>query len=146
LASAGPQIKVPVPVDRIKKAPAKPKVIPPGLIYIYQINGGMGTATIFLNGEAIADLREKRYFVIKVKPGLHRFHVSKPDQGELRLEVGSGMSYFVKNSETFGGFKEKLRLMDIGTADAELRRCKLLEGKDVFKYQIFVKPEMARRS
>jgi hypothetical protein len=138
-------IRVPTPVERV---PAKPKVSssPPGLVHIYQINGGMGPATIYLDGEAIADLRERRYFIIRVKPGPHSFHVSKHDQGELRLAVEGRRSYYVKNTGAFWSGREKLKLMDVGTGEAELRRCKLLEGKDVIKHSLFVKPEMSKKN
>jgi hypothetical protein len=115
----------------------------PGFVHIYQRDGGFGRAKIYLDGEPIAQLREKRYFVIQVKPGLHRFNVSKPDQGELVLNVGRGRHYYVKNSESFGGGKEKLRLMSVESANYEIARMKMLEGKDIIVYQHFVEPAMS---
>lgn len=115
----------------------------PGFVHIYQKDGGFGRARIYMDGEPIAQLREKRYFVIRVRPGLHRFNVSKPDQGELVLNVVRGRHYYVKNSETFGGGKEKLRLMDVESADFEISRMKMLEGKDIIVYQHFVEPAMS---
>jgi hypothetical protein len=52
----------------------------------------------------------------------------------------------VKNTGAFWSGREKLKLMDVGTGEAELRRCKLLEGKDVIKHSLFVKPEMSKKN
>lgn len=115
----------------------------PGFVHIYQKDGGFGRAKIYLDGEPIAQLREKRYFVIQVSPGLHRFNVSKPDQGELVFNVGRGRHYYVKNSESFGGGKEKLRLMDVEWANFEMASMKVLEEKDILRHQHFAEPAMA---
>ncbi|MGE0128241.1 MAG: hypothetical protein AB7U82_09185 [Blastocatellales bacterium] len=112
-------------------------------VHIYQKDGGFGRAKIYLDGVPIAELREKRYFTIRVRPGLHRFHVSKPDQGELTFNVGRGRHYYVKNSEDFGGGKEELRLIDVERANYEIARMKMLEGKDVLRYELFVEPAMS---
>ncbi len=84
--------------------------------------------------------------MIRLRPGFHRFHVSKPGQGQLDLWVESRMNYYVKNSESFGGGKERLKLMDIRTARAETVDLKTLEGKDVLNYRLFVRPEMWSRN
>jgi hypothetical protein len=128
-----------VPIPLLRPTPR------PGTIVFYQIDGGFGSAKIFMNRIPIADLREKRYFVIQVPPGRYSFDVSKLDQGRLDLNVQSGWNYYIKNSETFGGYKETLRLMDVGTANSELGNMKLLDGKDVIQHQYFVLPAMRAR-
>ncbi len=122
------------------KAPA-----PPSFIHIYQHHGGRGKASVYLDGERIADLREKRYFVIAVKPGGHTFNIAKRDQGGLFFNTIGGRHYYVKNSEGFGGWGEKFRLMSVSASTDEMCKHKMqpIEGQDIFKYDLVVVPEMS---
>jgi hypothetical protein len=117
----------------------------PGIIHFYQIDGGFGKATIYMDGERIADLREKQYFTIRVRPGVHYFTVSKPEQGGIEFRVQGNRNYFVKNSERFGGGKERLRLMNPQDGNYEISSLSPLMMKDIARDDLLVRPRAGRR-
>lgn len=123
----------------------EPRPTGPGIVHFYQKDGGYGKATIYMDGERIADLREKQYFTIRVRPGLHYFTVSKPEQGGIEFRVRGDRNYFVKNSEKFGGGKEQLRLMNPRDGYYEMNSMSALMLKDVARDDMLVRPRNYKR-
>ena len=121
-------------------------VVRSSYIHLYQLRGGSGKATIFLDGEPIAQLREQRYFVIRVSPGPHVFNIFNTKQGRLALNAAPGMHYYINKVTVFSFGGEKLRFTDAATGKAEIGRLKPLAGTDVLRPSLFLEPQMASRN
>lgn len=115
-----------------------PIPIPPpaSFLHFYQLGGGSGQATIFLDGAPIANLRERRYFSIQVVPGLHVFSIFNSGKGQLALTTVNGMHYYLRNSDTFGPWREKLTIVDVTVFNRDLPRLTPLSGADVLRLDL----------
>lgn len=122
---------------KIKKPPVKAKARPVSYLHFYQLGGGSGEATIFLDGAPIANLRERRYFRIQVAPGPHVLNIFNTGKGQVALTTVNGMNYYLRNSDTFGPWREKLTLVDTTTFNRDAPRLSQLSGADVLRPDLF---------
>jgi hypothetical protein len=120
-----------------------PPLAPASFLHIYQLGGGRGRATIFLNGAPIAALREKRYFVIRVTPGTHVLNIFNPTKGRFVISATNRRHFYLRNSDTQAWWGERLQMVDAITGKAEISSLKPLNGTDVFVPNIFLEPQMS---
>lgn len=123
------------PIKKIKKAPVKAK--PVSYLHFYQLGGGSGAATIFLDGVPIANLRERQYFRIQVAPGPHVLNIFNTGKGQIALTAINGMNYYLRNNDTFGPWREKLTLVDTATFNRDAPRLSQLSGADILRPDLF---------
>lgn len=127
---------------RKKKTPPPP---PASFLHIYQLGGGRGRATIFLDGRPVAALREKRYFVIRVTPGRHILNIFNPNQGRFDFIPVNRRHYYLRNSDTQMLWGEKLQLVEANLGRAEIlgRGLQPVSGTDVFDPTNVIEPQMS---
>ncbi len=130
-----PKMKpTPTPTPTPLPLPTPP---PASFLHFYQLGGGSGEAAIFLDGVPIANLRERRHFTIRVAPGPHVLNIFNSGKGQLALTTVNGMHYFLKCSDTFGPWREKLTLVDGAAFNRDLPRLAPLSGADVLRPDLF---------
>lgn len=128
---------------RRKRPPPPPPPAPASFLHIYQLGGGSGRATIFLNGAPIAALREKRYFVIRVPPDTYTLNIFSPKKNRLTITATNQRHFYLRNSDTQAWWGEKLQMVDALTGKSEISGLKPLNGTDVFAPNIFLEPQMS---
>lgn len=126
------------PSDPRKRPAPKPATV---VFYQPSGDGGTGRAMVYVDGNPVAALRSKRFFVIRVAPGPHVFAVSKPNQNPRSINIPSGANLFLKN---VGGFlsKERLDFVDPDQGRADVNKLTVISGVDVNRPDIMVEPRM----
>jgi hypothetical protein len=98
-------------------------------IYVYRDDFVAGAAemqdtTLYLDGRVIGMTLSRGFFRINARPGIRVLHGFSFDQGNLKLEVRSGETYFVSMKVANGN--SRFALVDPQTGKRDITRCCVL--------------------
>ncbi|HEX8131477.1 MAG TPA: DUF2846 domain-containing protein [Pyrinomonadaceae bacterium] len=57
---------------------------------------------VYLDGKVLAKLDGARYFIVKLDPGTHTFHLKDKKRGGLEMEFKAGETYYIRMEKSEG--------------------------------------------
>jgi len=110
-----------------------------GTVHLLRSTGYVGAGTgysVFMDGERICALNNKRYSVHEVPAGSHSFTARQSGTNEkgsaepLTLEVEAGKSYYIQISQRTSGVIAKLEWTELTENSGKAAMAKLKEDKN----------------
>jgi len=92
-----------VPVIAQQKTPSNKAIV---FVYSNATTTTVGQLRkpVFLNGKEIADVRPEHFFIARVDPGKHFFHLKNKKLGGVEKEFKVGETYYIKITWRKNGF------------------------------------------
>jgi len=94
---------------------------------------GRVTPTVFVDGRALAKLDGTRFFIVRLDPGSHAFHLKDKKRGGIEMDFRAGEVYYIRMDMREGATvgPSGLVLMSRENGEFDLRQMKPVDEGDI---------------
>ena len=106
-------------------------------VYVYSYRHvktlGRVAPTVFVDGKALAKLDGTRFFIVRLDPGIHAFHLKDKKRGGIEMDLRSGEVYYIRMDMREGATvgASGLVLMSRENGEFDLRQMKPVDEDDI---------------
>jgi hypothetical protein len=128
--------------------PARPQESDKATVYVYSYRHvrtlGKVAPPVYVDGQVLAKLDGARYFVVKLEPGVHAFHLKDKKRGGVEMEFKAGETYYIRMEKREGATVGPSGLIIVPKENAEfdLKQMKPIGKGDIKDKARVVQPNM----
>lgn len=106
-------------------------------VYVYSYRHvrtlGRVAPPVYLDGKVLAKLDGARFFIVRLEPGTHSFHLKDKKRGGIELDFKAGETYFIRMEKREGTTvgPAGLTLVPKENAEFDLKQMKPISNDDI---------------
>ena len=107
------------------------------MVYVYSYRHvrtlGRVAPTVYLDGKPLAKLDGTRFFIVRIEPGAHAFHLKDKKRGGIEKDFRAGEVYYIRMDMREGATVGAAGLVLMGRENGEfdLRQMKPIDKDDI---------------